>query len=166
MCRTATWQLARQGGRAATWEGYLDVISDKVDRIEADTKLADQVDVVALLHLLQEGCMGKARCMLTRSCLPGCAKAPSDGCRMIVKKCLGAAEGCEAGREKLHCNCPPEVPDLAMVPRFLTRSSRVMPTPVSRSVSTFLSWSTCAQETSACEQLTLQQLLAGVGAEP
>ena len=38
----------------------------------------------------------------------------------------------------------PEVPDLAIVPRFLTRSSLVMPTPVSRISSVFFSLSTCA----------------------
>ena len=37
----------------------------------------------------------------------------------------------------------PDVPDLAMVPRFLTRSSLVMPTPVSWMVSNLFAWSTC-----------------------
>ena len=39
----------------------------------------------------------------------------------------------------------PDVPDLAIVPRFLTRSSLVMPTPVSRISSVRFSLSTCAR---------------------
>jgi hypothetical protein len=34
----------------------LHVVSHQVGAVEADSKLADEVDVASLLHLLQEGC--------------------------------------------------------------------------------------------------------------
>ena len=38
---------------------HLHIICNQVDGVEADSKLTDQIDVVALLHLLKEGCSGK-----------------------------------------------------------------------------------------------------------
>lgn len=34
----------------------LHVVSHEVHRVEANTELADQVDIAALLHVLQKGC--------------------------------------------------------------------------------------------------------------
>ncbi len=41
---------------------HLNIIGNQVDGVEADSKLPNQVDVVALLHLLKEGCTYKALC--------------------------------------------------------------------------------------------------------
>ena len=99
---------------AAVLADDLHIVSNKVDRVETDTKLPNEIDISTLLHLLQEGCA-----------------------QLGLSVCAGLL-CCSTNRGSCR---PPEVPDLAMVPKLLISSFLVMPTPVSRMVSSRFSGS-------------------------
>lgn len=130
---------------------HLHPVSHQVHGVEAHTELANQVHVATLLHLLQEGC-GAGRNMGARVYLRNSMFRRGEGQVLGTQAPLhaqGKTENhpCQASAPLHVVTCPcklahasmqahkynaPEVPDLAMVPRFLTSSSLVIPMPRSR----------------------------------
>lgn len=98
----------------------LNIVGNEVDRVEPNSKLTDQIQVTSSLHFLNKSCNNMA------DQTPAGSSHTTE--HLIMLKSYS---------DKL----APEVPDLAMVPKFLMRSSFVIPIPRSRIDNNFFSLS-------------------------
>lgn len=95
------------------------IVSNKIHRIESNTKLPNKIKISTCLHFLHKCCIDN---------INEASKERNSNLKSNRKY-------------KIQLKILPEVPDLAMVPRFLIKSSFVIPIPLSRIERIFFSLS-------------------------